>query len=159
MMASKQIGDFINHVVDLYFELCLRAETEYQMGPHSGAKRSVLLFLKQHGSCYSDELFKAFSDPAAPSYGATMIGELSQSCLVRLEYDGSRALLELTELGVQRCREIREQEAEIAKSLSPLLSMSDINKAASTIERFCHQIRETRTQNRSEKRHKKQKAA
>lgn len=145
-MSTKQIGDFIGQVVEVYFELCQRAEANYGMGILSGAKRSVLLYLEEHGACYSHELARAFPDPIAHTYGTTIVSELSQAGLIQLEFDGSYALLHLTEHGAQKCEAIRQHEADIAKSLSPLLAMADINRATNTLDRFCHELRATRNE-------------
>jgi hypothetical protein len=147
MKTLNPVEDLITKTAKLYFELCQVAEAQYQMGPHSGAKRTILLYLNQRGSSLADELWDQFPDPSLRDLGPKIILEMVESRWISTERQRGRVVLLLTELGRAKVEQIIKREAMLASELPPELNIGELRRAIKTIETFqeaIHEIRDVR---------------
>jgi len=148
MKTLNPVEDLITRTAKLYFELCQLAEAQYQMGPHSGAKRTILLYLNQKGPVVAEDLWEQFPDPSLRGRGAQLIMEMVQSRWISTEHQRGQALLMLTDHGRAKVEDIIKREAQLAAELPPELNMGELRRAMKTLEQFqdtVMQIQDART--------------
>ncbi len=136
MKTLNPIEDLINKTARLYFDLCQIAEETYQMGPYSGAKRTILLYVNQRGTCFADEIYTVFPDPLLAKDGAKIILDLAQSRYLTTEYQQGRPLLTLTDAGRAKVQEIVQREAKLVKDMPEELQVGELRRMAKTLELF-----------------------
>jgi hypothetical protein len=136
MKTLNPIEDIMTKTAKLYFEICQLAELTYQLGPFSGAKRTILLFIHQRGPVFVDDLAREFSDPTQSDGGAQLIKDLAQSRLLSTNTLQGRLQLRLTEAGQSKVSEIKKREASMAAQMPAELNVAEIRKAVRTMEQF-----------------------
>jgi DNA-binding MarR family transcriptional regulator len=149
MKSINLIGDLITEAAKLYFELCQLAESSFDMGPYSGAKRTILLHLAQKSSAQLSDLADEFKDPAQSVIGTKIISEMAQSgliLLIKTEAPQGYPHVSLTEAGQAKVREIIKYESSLAKHLHSELSLAELRKTLKTMEAFRESMEVLRTQ-------------
>ncbi len=149
MKTLNPVEDLITKTAKLYFELCQLADAQYQMGSHSGAKRTILLYLNQKGPVVAEDLWEQFPDPTLQDLGPKLIMDMVENRWLSTERQKGRAVLMLTEHGRSKVEEIIKREALLATELPSDLNIGELRRAIKTLELFqetIEQIRETRPQ-------------
>lgn len=126
MLPVTTYHDLINQVVKLYFGFCEAASAAYQMGPYSGAKRSILLFLREREAATLEELAQEFRDPAHASYGPTIVQEMIQQGWLMVFPMAATKRVRLTPEGAERAQNIFDHEQKLISQLPPGMSAADL---------------------------------
>lgn len=128
--------DLINEVVRLYFGFCAAATAAYQMGPYSGAKRSILLFLRTHESATLQELVQEFKDPAHTIYGQAILQEMMQQGWLMAFPMAMMTRVRLTPAGVAQAQAIFDHEKRLVELLPQGITGSDLMQVVQTLQRL-----------------------
>ena len=146
MKTLNPVEDLITKTAKLYFELCQLADAQYQMGTHSGAKRTILLYLNQKGPVVAEDLWEAFPDPTLKDQGPRLILDMVENRWLVTDHQRGRAMLMLTQHGRAKVEEIIQREARLASELPSELNMGDLRRAIKTLEMFQETIEQVRDQ-------------
>ncbi len=127
--------DFMTQTAKLYTTLCRLAEQTYKMGPHSGVKRTLLVYLNEHGPSSLKKLMHDFPDPNLQlGSGQKILQEMLAEQTIDMHYSAGHTRLSLTERGREKVRWIFQLEAQLQNELQMSLRGQDIRSCTRQLE-------------------------
>lgn len=150
MKTLNPIEGIINQSVKMYLELCLLADKVYNLGSHSGPKRSILLFIGQRGEVSASVLAQEFPDPNNSARGRESLAELAKVGLISIDVRNSQTILTLTAAGKAKIQEIIKFEANLAQHLPSEVSIAELRRVTRTVEQLNEALSDYRSSYRQE---------